>query len=557
MKRFIRIVIRTVLFLLIICTIGLTFFVISIKQSEPKVKNPEYKYASRKKINDSTFICGKSWLRKNKFGLWEMYLCGNGYERGVQHGILTRELAEFQEKAFTDQIKLIVPNQNYLQFLKYFVAWFNRKLPQYIKKEYLDEIYGVSLFASDKFDWIAPKYYRILNYHGAHDIGHALQDKNLVAGCTSFSAWGDKSEDGDIITARNFDFYSGENFAKNKLVIINHPDSGYNFLCISWAGFTGVVSGINETGLSVTINAAKSDIPYSAATPISLLAKEILQYASTISEATAIAESRKTFVSESILIGSGKENNAVIIEKTPSKINVYNELRDYLICPNHYQSDYFSNDPQNVSNMLESSSWKRKLRMEELLQREKFINPILAVKLLRDRLGFDNKSIGLANEKSINQLIAHHGIVFRPGTEQTWISTDPYIMGKFICYDLNKILNRKEPRFNEAITLDDEIISEDPFIYSTAFKTFQLFRKYRNYFQFLKSHPNLNPEENSESNFISTNPDSYIPYWDLGNYYLAKGEKQKAKNYLTQALSKDIASNKEKKQIESELLQCQ
>jgi predicted choloylglycine hydrolase len=129
-----------------------------------------------------------------------------------------------------------------------------------VTEEYKEEIFGVSQAASEEFNDIAQPYQRILNYHAAHDIGHALQNMSLV-GCTSFATWGDKSEDGKLIIARNFDFYVGEDFARDKIVAFYNPSQGHKFMMITFGGMTGVLSGMNDQGLTVTINAAKSDIP--------------------------------------------------------------------------------------------------------------------------------------------------------------------------------------------------------------------------------------------------------------------------------------------------------
>lgn len=534
------------------------YFLSAIYISVPIVEENSIVNEKRISNGQGALTLKNNWLRQNSSGLWEMYLEGNGYERGIAHGKLTKELGEIQEIAFIDQIRLLIPSDAYLNFLKFFVAYFNRHLPDHITKEYQQEIYGVSLFASDLFDFVAPKYYRILNYHGAHDIGHALQDKNMTVGCTSFGAWGKNTEDGNLIIGRNFDFYSGDAFAKNKIVAFVKPDSGYAFAYVTWAGFTGVVSGINQEGLCVTINASKSDIPTGAATPISLLAKEILQYSKNSAEAFAIAEKRKTFVSESILIGSATENRAFIIEKTPTRVNMHSETNDnVLVCPNHYTSKYFSNDYTNNLNRIESSSEYRFNRMRELITSKKELNPEKVAEILRDTKGNENKFIGYGNEKSINQLIAHHAVIFQPIEKKIWVSANPFQLGKMHCYDLDEIFNNT-PSANIQWKSSVNNIPEDPFARSISFKKYQVFRMARNYLvHCTRKSKYISADEKILNIFESLNPKSYLSGWTLGDYYMAKKEFEKAVNYYQKALTKVCATQKEEIQIKESLLEAE
>ncbi len=553
-----RIILRLLLTLLALFLILLTYFILAIRIDEPAIANRNPENVSRLNPTPDFYTLGNNWLKKSESGLWEMYIEGNGFERGVAIGKLTKELAEKQELAFIRQIKELIPSEGYLTFLKYFVAYFNRKLPDYITDEYKEEIYGVSLYASDKFDYLAPKYYRILNYHGAHDIGHALQDKNMTVGCTSFAAWNQYSEDNKLIVGRNFDFYSGDAFAENKIVCFCKPTTGYKFVYITWAGFTGVVSGMNDQGLTVTINAAKSDIPIGAATPISLVAKEILQYSKNIEEALKIAEKRTTFVSESILISSVNDKKSFIIEKTPAKTNLYSENRECLVCSNHYMSETFKSDINNNRNILQSSSLYRKLRLEQLLKLNPKINYRKAASILRNQLGLNNKNIGLTNEKSINQLIAHHSVIIKPEERLIWVSTQPFQLGKFICYDLNKVfeqaVNLKEKK---EIYEADKTIPDDPFLHSDQYKNYLFFKNMKNCLQFCtKSEFNLTVNPTAIEQFIKSNPDSYYTYRIIGDYYKKNGDLNKAVENYNIALTKEVATGQEADKIKELIMEC-
>lgn len=560
MRKLRKILSRTLLiFILLIVGFGIYLF-FAIQIEVPKIVNDTTLNWKRETVSKEFYKVNKNWLKHSESGLWELYVEGDGYERGIANGMLTKELHEFQEDVFIDQIKILIPDINYLKFLKFFVGYFNRHLPDNITEEYKQEILGISKFASDKYDFIAPKYHRILNYHGAHDIGHALQDKNMTVGCTSFSVWNKKSADGKLLIGRNFDFYSGDDFAKNKIIQFTNPTTGYKFATVTWSGFIGACSGMNEKGLTVTINAAKSSIPTDAATPIALLAREILQYAKNIEEAIAIAKKRNVFVSESILVGSASDNKTVSIEKTPTKMDVYEVLNsDEIICPNHYQGKDFTSDLANLNNQIESSSLYRSVRLKQLLGQSNTINYLQAASILRNQKGLNDKNIGLTNEKGLNQLLAHHAVIFKPQDKLMWVSANPFQCGKFVCYNLDSVFAKAK-----TLNVDTEIndvtytIPEDEFLKTDGYKNFLLFKQIKNYIQFItKKSELIELPKKIEDAFISSNPESYFMYQILGDYYLSRKNYQNASQNYQLALTKVIATQKEEKQIRESLNKCQ
>ena len=492
-----------------------------------------------------------NFLRHSESGLWELFVKGDAFQRGEAIGKLSSDLLHYQEKVFVDQIREIVPSDSYLKFLRFLIVLFNRHLGENVLEEYRDEIYGISLSCTHEYDFIGTPYERQLNYHSAHDLGHAMQDYMLV-GCSSFATWGTQSADSSLLIGRNFDFYVGDAFAENKQVAFYTPDQGYKFASVGWPGMIGVLSGMNETGLTVTINAAKSAVPTGSATPISILTREILQYASTIDEAFAIAKKRKTFVSESILIGSAKDGKAAIIEKSPEKTVLFKgKESDRLISTNHYQSEEFSKDERNMENIRTSDSPYRFARLEELINENMPIDASKAASILRNHKGLQDADLGLANEMAINQFIAHHSVIFQPEKRLMWVSTSPWQCGKYVAYDLNKI-------FNDTINLQHEIYSSNLTIPADEFTEtpeFQHLLTYKKLTPLLlkKIRKKEKIEEHVLKTYEASNPSLYYVYEVMGDYYEAMQQPQQAIAYWQKALKKPIPKLQEKERIQQKI----
>lgn len=484
-----------------------------------------------------------AWLRKNDAEVWEMYLKGDAYQRGLAFGEMARTLAAEKESAFIGEIKNRIPSESYLNTLKYLVGWFNRDMDQYIDSEYLVEIYGSSQAFPDSFDNVAAKYQRALSYHGAHDIGHALQNMNLV-GCTSMAVWDDQTADGNLLIGRNFDFYFGRAFAKDPIIAFVNPDKGIPFMSVTWACFSGVVSGMNAEGLSITLNSAKSDIPSKGKTPVSIIAREILQYASTIDEAYAIAESHDSFVAETFLIGSKKDGRAALIEKTPEQTVIVEDDNAELIVTNHFQSDALVSTPLNQEYMAEGVSTDRWNRVAELSDSLGQMTPESMAYLFRDKQGKGGEGIGLSNEKAINQLLAHHSVIFSPMDLKVWVSSPPYVLGKYLAYDLNEMF--AEPN-STASYIDSISIPVDSFATTEAFQKFQRHVVIKEKIEtFLFTGNDFELSEDDLEAMIAGNPEGFLTYYYLGNYFKAKDQFELAIEYYEIGLSKNVAKVSER-----------
>jgi tetratricopeptide (TPR) repeat protein len=259
----------------------------------------------------------------------------------------------------------------------------------------------------------------------------------------------------------------------------------------------------------------------------------------------AIAKKRKMFVSESFLIGSASDGKAVIIEKTPDSIGLYDPGKNEIICANHFQSPELGGLRSNRIQIRQSASDYRYHRMVELLAAAKKNTVQETVQILRNRGGLENTDIGLGNEKAVNQLIAHHSIIFEPQKKRVWVSTGPWQLGEFVCYDLDKVFSLAGMKTDQEIADSLLNLPSDPFLLTNNYR---LLLKYRSYKKDLLEGREVNPDS-----LIASNPNFYQAYQLAGNEMFSKKNYSQAIQYYRQALSKEIATKTEENEIRNQI----
>lgn len=192
-------------------------------------------------------------------------------------------------------------------------------------------------------------------------------------------------------------------------------------------------------------------------------------------------------------------------------------------------------------------------KMEELLNNFKQITPEKAVEILRNTDGLKGEKIGYGNEKAVNQLLAHHGIVFKPSELKVWVSSNPYQLGEFVCYDLNEVFNKFGNKNHEApIKQTDLSIAKSSFLNSEAYKNYEKHRVLRR--EILDKIKNKEKiKEQTLHAFIRLNPDFWEVYYLVGKYYYQNKQYKQAKETLEICLTKEITTIPDRKNVEKKL----
>lgn len=483
----------------------------------------------------SRTVLGRCWF-DGSGPLKVLYLTGTPFEMGYANGVLTRDLMHRQEDHLLGMVRERIPNRVARFMITFYVTWHNRNLPEYVSPEHQSEILGVCRGCPDRHPDVGPYYHRVLNYHAAHDISHMLIGSPwVVPGCTSFGA----AAGGRMLTGRNFDWEAGDVFDRDRVLILCEPDRGIPFVSLAWSGMVGCVSGMNRKGVSVTINGIRGRPPEGTGTPVSLVVRDVLQYASNLEEAVAIIRKARLFVSELFLVGSRADGKFVVIEKTPETTAVRESEEGVSICANHFLSDALKGDPDNVAFMAEGVSVSRHERMRELLEASRGrLTADRVAEILRDRNLPGGRFPGNGHRGTLNALIATHAVIMDPAEGLFWAAAPPHQLGRFFAVDVNTFERRPK-----------RDVAADPFLASGGFG------RYREWLKLLGEASRGDPEDALKilRTAEALNPGFYMNAWMQGRALLAAGRSAEAADAFKAALAAEPASSGELSEIDAAL----
>jgi hypothetical protein len=152
-------------------------------------------------------------------------------------------------------------------------------------------------------------------------LGQCFTDIALVHACSTITLPAAASADHVARFGRNLDFPSVGLLDHNTVIIIFHPQGEYAFASVCYPGMIGVLSGMNEHGLTVANMEVYRQGRMPSGMPYMLLYRTLLEKCKTVSEALELLEKTQRQSANNLMLMDAAGDRAVA-EITPEKVSV-------------------------------------------------------------------------------------------------------------------------------------------------------------------------------------------------------------------------------------------
>lgn len=223
-----------------------------------------------------------------------LYTGGNPYEIGYQHGRLLRDDVRNCIKGALRQCERLIAKKVRLLVSKATRVLLHDAygvMEPYIPDEYKEEMRGLADGAGIP----------LRDVHHFHAIPGLTETS-----CSAFAGKGRATANGELLQLRILDYSLKFGIQNYPLITVCLPEQGNAYINIGWAGFVGVVSGMNAEGIAVS-EMGNGDPPGESlrGMPMIFLLKRILQYADNVEEVTGILKSAQRTNSFAYIVSDG------------------------------------------------------------------------------------------------------------------------------------------------------------------------------------------------------------------------------------------------------------
>ncbi|MCA9630847.1 MAG: hypothetical protein KC766_24435 [Myxococcales bacterium] len=391
---------------------------------------------------------GAAWHRRVA-GLHVLKLKGSFYEMGLQHGTLLREhIPTGPVSYFSEYLeKLLRPLGGAAPIARRALQQtvgrsVERQLPAFAREALRGLADGAELDERHLLDgstmpdamlWVVTQLTRLGRPGPA--VRHRL---DLSLGCTSAVAWGEATQDGKLLHARNFDYHGVGTWPKHQAVVFHEPDEGMRYVSVAAAGILlGGVTAMNEAGLTLTMHQHMfTDQVRLGGTPVGTVGDIVMRHAENLEEAEAILRAHRPIGCWTYIITDGKRREVLCFEENPARqVAIRRAAPD-----THFGYANVFLDPElgATEQNLYPSYWRanagRHARVNQLLEQHAGrINQETMAEILADT---GNNECRL--RASISMLMTVASVVFKPEDGIVWVATGdaPTAANRFEAFSL-------------------------------------------------------------------------------------------------------------------------
>jgi hypothetical protein len=171
--------------------------------------------------------------------------------------------------------------------------------------------------------------------------GNTFFDIKKTLACSAVLVEKDKSATGGPLFARNLDYPSLGYIHQYSLVTVYRPKGRLAFAAVGFPGLVGVLSGMNEAGLTlgvlevfdIKVGEKHFDV---RGTPYGLCLRRVLEKAKTIDEAKKVLEGLRRTTTINVAIADARE--VAVLEVTPTHVVKRKADRGVCVTTNHFCS---------------------------------------------------------------------------------------------------------------------------------------------------------------------------------------------------------------------------